>query len=335
MIDRENIFQPTDQVVDIAQWPVHEDYEVFPVGARDKSLRVCPPESPYGFCLPNHRYLFKEAIKSAKDPRLARHPDQYWAEIIAFKIGRLMKLPIPPAFVAINSETGEPGSIIEWFMGYEAEPEERFTPGGDHMQSLIEGYDREKGRLHNLETIIKFSRALSQKKLLNHSWQEYWGLCLCFDALIGNTDRHQENWGVIWNDKDNSVRLTPFFDNGTSLGHELFSKRINQHMSDDNSLRSYIAKGCHHMKWGIDSDGRLPLIDGVGSFCVKYPAITQLLIDRLSWEEEALNKILSELTAFEIQSPLTVERADFIYKLTTYRKLALLEKLEKVANEVY
>lgn len=335
LIDRENIYQSSDQIVDIVQWPVHEDYEVFPVGARDKSLRVCPAIAPYDFCLPDHRYLFKEAIKSAKDPRKPRHPDQYWAEVIAFKIGRMMKLDVPPAFVAINSATGEPGTIIEWFLGYVPGVEERFTPGGDHMQSLIEGYDRDKGRLHNLKTVIKFSRALSQQKILSHSWQEYWGLCLCYDALIGNTDRHQENWGMIWNDNDRSSRLTPFFDNGTSLGHELFGKKIKQLISDENGLRSYIRKGQHHMKWSLEEQRRLPLIEGVYRFCAKYPAVVPLLVDRLNWEEEGLKKTLSELIAFKIESPLSTERADFVYKLTILRKRIMLEYLEKIGNEVH
>ncbi|UYM18605.1 HipA domain-containing protein [Endozoicomonas euniceicola] len=335
MIDRENIHQSCDQIVDIAHWPVHEDYEVFPVGARDKSLRVCPSTAPFDFCLPNHRYLFKEAIKSAKDPRKQRHPDQYWAEVIAFKIGRMMKLPVPPAFVAVNSETGEPGSIIEWFLGYDPGIVERFTPGGDHMQSMIEGYDRDKGRLHNLDTIIKFSRVLSRYKILSHDWQEYWGLCLCFDAVIGNTDRHQENWGVIWNDREQSARLTPLFDNGTSLGHELFEKKIHQFRTDETGLRAYIRKGRHHMKWSLAEEGRLPLMEGVCRFCVKYPATIPLLVDSLGWEEEALEKALSELTSFDIKSPLSVERADFVHQLTILRKRILLEHLERIGNEVH
>ncbi len=246
-----------------------------------------------------------------------------------------MKLDVPPAFVALNSDTGESGSIIEWFLGYSTEVKERFTHGGDHMQSLIEGYDREKGRLHNLDTVVKFSRLLSQLKILSHSWQEYWGLCLCYDALIGNTDRHQENWGVIWNDGEQSARLSPFFDNGTSLGHELFEKKIRHYTTDENSLRAYIRKGQHHMKWSLEEDSRLPLIDGVYRFCNKYPAIVPLLLDRLSWGEDALEKALSELTTFRIKSPLTVERADFVYTLTILRRRILLEHLEKVANEVY
>lgn len=149
------------------------------------------------------------------------------------------------------------------------------------MQSLIDGFDREKGRLHNLDTVIKFSRALSQHKVLCHSWQEYWGLCFCYDALIGNTDRHQENWGVIWNDKIGTARLTPFFDNGTSLGHELFEKKIRQFSTDQNGLRAYIRKGRHPMKWSLSEDGRPPLIEGVYRICVKYPAIIPLLVDSL------------------------------------------------------
>ncbi len=335
MIDRKNVHQSHDQIIDIAQWPAHDEYMVFPVGARDKSLRICPSDTPFNFCIPNHKYLFKEAIKSVKDPRKPRHPDQYWSEVIAFKIGRLMGLTIPPAFVAIDSETGEPGTVIEWFTGYDTSVEERFTQGGDHMQDMIEGYDRKKGKQHNLRTIITYSRLLSQKRILSHCWQEYWGLCLCFDALIGNTDRHQENWGIIWNDVNSTARLTPFYDNGTSLGHELFPDKFNLCLKDINMLNAYITRGRHHMKWHLNASQRLPLIDGVTQYCQKYPKVISKLVDSLRWGEDALMQILSELTTFAIQSPLTAERAEFVYQLTCNRRRLLLDNLEKMGNEVH
>jgi hypothetical protein len=40
-----------------------------------------------------------------------------------------------------------------------------------------------------------------------------------FDALIGNTDRHHENWGLI-----NNERLSPLYDNGISLGWRIEEK---------------------------------------------------------------------------------------------------------------
>ncbi len=328
MILRNNVVQLQDQIIDIAHWPVHDEYEVFPVGARDKSLRICPADTNLEFCIPNHKYLFKEAIKSARDSRLNRHPDQYFAEIIAFKIGRLMQLNIPPAFVAINSETGEPGAIIEWFIGYDNDIKERFTPGGDHMQAMIQGYDRKKGRQHNLTSITTFCRGLAQQGKLKTNWKEYWGLCLCFDALIGNTDRHQENWGVIWNESDGTAKLSPYFDNGTSLGHELFHNRLMTYMSDQNALEDYIKRGRHQMKWQLDDDNRLPLIGGVSRYCQKYPSVIPLLLERLLWNNNDLAKILSDLTRFDIKSPLTAKRADFVQNLTTHRKQLLLELLE-------
>ena len=36
-----------------------------------------------------------------------------------------------------------------------------------------------------------------------------------FDFLIGNSDRHQNNWAII--KKDDDVRLSPLYDNGSSL----------------------------------------------------------------------------------------------------------------------
>ncbi|WP_198136455.1 hypothetical protein [Marinobacter sp. ELB17] len=127
MIDRKDVWQEPGQVIDIAGWDIHQDYEVFPVGARDKSLRVSPDPAPFDFCLAGHRYLFKEAIKSAKNPNQPRYPDQYWAEVIAFRVGRLMGLTLPPVFVAIDSLSDEPGTVNEWFLGYNDENDERFS----------------------------------------------------------------------------------------------------------------------------------------------------------------------------------------------------------------
>lgn len=248
-IDRDCIDQRPDQIIDIADWAIYGDYEVFPEGARDKSLRISPDPAPHAFCLPGHRYLFKEAIKSAKKPGQPRHPDQYWAEVIAFRIGRLMGLTLPPVFVAIDSTRDEPGTINEWFMGYSPDSDERYSAGGDSMQRLITGYDRHKGHQHNLKTITALSRGLSIKGQLEHDWRNYWGLCLCFDALIGNTDRHQENWGLIWRDNGSTGRFTPYFDNGTSLGHELQPQKMGRMMRDRNELDAYLNRGQHHMRW--------------------------------------------------------------------------------------
>jgi hypothetical protein len=50
---------------------------------------------------------------------------------------------------------------------------------------------------------------------------------LVFDALVGNTDRHHENWGVVVNNEGVSAtfRLGPSFDHASSLGRDLTDER--------------------------------------------------------------------------------------------------------------
>jgi serine/threonine protein kinase HipA of HipAB toxin-antitoxin module len=51
---------------------------------------------------------------------------------------------------------------------------------------------------------------------------------LLLDALIGNTDRHHENWGVIAARAENAERrldLAPSYDHASSLGRELSDSR--------------------------------------------------------------------------------------------------------------
>lgn len=54
---------------------------------------------------------------------------------------------------------------------------------------------------------------------------------LMLDALIGNTDRHHENWGVLLkSSRPRTAELAPTFDHASSLGREL---------TDEGRLRKY------------------------------------------------------------------------------------------------
>ena len=138
------IEHPFNQPIDISDWKGYDEFEIYPQGARDKSLLISPAQSEYEFLIPNHRYLFKRSFQH----KSRNYPEQYWTEIIAYRIGCLMKVPVPPAFVALDSTNNVCGALIEWFLDYPDQPEERRTPGGDIMVNLISDYDRKKGRHH-------------------------------------------------------------------------------------------------------------------------------------------------------------------------------------------
>jgi hypothetical protein len=66
---------------------------------------------------------------------------------------------------------------------------------------------------------------------------------LCFDAWIGNTDRHDENWGIIF--LPNVNILAPTFDHASCLGrNESDAKRIERIATKDkgSNVLGYIKK---------------------------------------------------------------------------------------------
>jgi hypothetical protein len=72
---------------------------------------------------------------------------------------------------------------------------------------------------------------------------------LVFDALVGNTDRHHQNWGVLielrprLDQQTPSVafQLAPTFDHGSSLGRELTDEARQRHLKEG-TVGRYISK---------------------------------------------------------------------------------------------
>ncbi len=54
------------------------------------------------------------------------------------------------------------------------------------------------------------------------------------DALIGNTDRHNGNWGVIVN--GDTVKIAPVYDCGSSLSPLLADNELTEKITADNAL---------------------------------------------------------------------------------------------------
>lgn len=179
--------QATDQPINVADWRRDEEFAQYPEGARDKTLLYCPRPVPYAFLKAGHRYLFKLSSP--------RYPEQFWAEIIAYRLGIQMDIDIPPAFVAYDSKTNQSGALIEWFLRpIGLLSSEDYIAGGDYCQQYIPNFDRKKGRQHNFETVSQIFEDLCKKHPSFHeNWINYWAKAFLFDALIGNTDRHHAN----------------------------------------------------------------------------------------------------------------------------------------------
>lgn len=305
-------------LIDVANWEQDAEFGVFPQGARAKDAVFSPNEPPDPALVPNKRYLFKRSKQS--------YPDQFWGEIIAYRIGCLMGLQVPPAFAAWNSSSDICAALIEWFY---VDGEEVSVLAGDLLQKIQPDFDRGKGSTHNLRQVIPLLRTFVQGGFLENNWRQWWTDALLFDALIGNTDRHQDNWGFLFRTRENGlprVRLMPLFDNGTSLGHERFVEKVAGWKPDD--FQRYIRKGTHHVSWSLEEPRIKGHMDLLMRVLAEWPETRLLAHDRLAEiSETSLLDGLSDLMQIPAPVPLSPARFDFILRLLNYRLTILRELL--------
>lgn len=305
----------------IDEWQRDDTYEgVYPSGARVKDAYFSP-EKPDDRCIkPNWRYLFK----LSRD----RFPWQFWCEIIAYRFGCVIGVEVPPAHIGLSRSykvgVDTYAALIEWFYD---DKNEGYVAGGQYMESYIEDFNRLKGEKHNFKAI---------REIFNNreNWLKYWAEVLVFDTLIGNIDRHQDNWGLIVK-RTQKARIdsysSPAFDNGTALGYEILEQNIDK-FEETNRLQRYLTHKCarHHMKWSLDVKRQLNFYEFMKIFTVDFPQIKPIIAQHLNFSYQQVEEVLAPLVeaVCDPEYKLTQKRLDFVLKLIFGRKRILEETLE-------
>jgi hypothetical protein len=293
----------------VGRWAVDADFWIYPVGSKPKKMLICPKDVDEPFLIPSHAYLFKVAE--------GWRAQQIWSEIIAYRIAALVGLNVPPCFLAVNEHTGQVGALMEFFYGYpgEAEPP-RLIHAVDVMRRRGSGQERP----HGVRTNVLICRKL---KIGQES--EWWGRLLTFDALIGNTDRHTENWGVLARLRRGQVPVFSFappFDNGTSLGYEITQAKLRA-ACEPAWLEGYIKKGRHHCGWDAAEDDPAPHINLCDRFLAAYHEAGAGMRNVIRFDLAQLIDILNRFAQFDVGVPFTAERARFVAKLVEARRTKL------------
>lgn len=315
--------QNAPQPIDVADWGVDDSYEfgIYPEGARAKRLLLAPAEVDDDLLIGGHRYLFKLPSH--------RYPQQHIVEVAAYQLGGLCGVTVPPAFLAHHSASGERGALIEWFYDYPRLQFDYFYPGGDYMVRQIPDYDRKKGRQHCFEAIDHLCQVLQRAGRLEAGWREEWARMLVFDALISNTDRHHDNWGLVWRfDESGEPRaaLASAFDNGTSMGHEIMEERI-PCFDDEAQLESYIVRGYHHMRWRGEDERQALHADLPRRLAERYPETRDAMLGCLAFSIDDAAAVFDRLCGFVAPHRLSRARADFMLRLLLRRRERLGEVL--------
>ncbi|MFL6758934.1 HipA domain-containing protein [Sphingomonas sp.] len=289
-------------VVDVSDWPASEDFGVFPVGSKPKRTLICPPDVGGPGLIQNHAYLFKlaEGWKG----------QQVWSEALAYQIGCAIGIDVPKCFIAENRTTGEVGALIEFFYGYPDEaPPCRLIPGADLLQER--GFTKGADRPHNLLTNV----GLCSDRGLAAS-VEWWAATVCFDALIGNTDRHTENWGLLI-DFEGNEQFAPRFDNGTSLGFQQTEDKLDR-LFENGVLDRFIDRGIGHLGWDAEHDEPLPLLELCSRF-QDFENAGAVIRNVIQADLSILEAAVEACGRLEVEPSFSPRRADLVMNMIERR----------------
>ena len=210
---------------------------------------------------------------------------QHWAEKIAAEISNL--LGVLHAKVELAVFEGQQGSITESF----ARGGRELVHGNQILAVIVYGYDprREFGQTnHTVSNIWQVMDRVfvdpEAARRAKYCMAEY----LVLDALIGNTDRHHENWGILR--KRRGKRWTgfiaPSFDHASSLGRELLDVRRDRLLAE-NRVNKYAERGRGAVYWSEDERHAPSPLELVRRAARKYPDLFRRASRNLERVDEA------------------------------------------------
>jgi hypothetical protein len=169
--------------IDASQWVTLEWYNSG--GTRAKRVLQSPDGAEWYF-----KCSEKKPAKDNKPEKYYRY--EFWSEIIAYQIGNFLGLNILRYDIAVHDN--EIGCISPLMIKPD---KEQLIEVGRYMTSLNSSFLPE-----DYSTRKEYTFQLLEQTLIEFDLVTYFSVffqTILFDTIIGNTDRHQENWAFIGN----------------------------------------------------------------------------------------------------------------------------------------
>ena len=217
---------------------------------------------------------------------------EHWAEKIAAEVAGC--LGVSRADAELATTEGKRGSISRSFLG-----EERVLVHGNELLATIMEYDKHKlhGQSdHSVSNVFRVLEAAFQETSAAENAKREFASYLVLDALIGNTDRHHQNWGLLVERTGGGLRgrLAPTFDHASSLGRDI-SDEVRARRLREGTVSQYAKRARGRVFWtGSDRYGPNPM-DLVRLAAKEYPGLFRQSLsrvrDRRSEFEEIVRRV--------------------------------------------
>ncbi|MFC0604959.1 hypothetical protein [Winogradskyella pulchriflava] len=164
---------------DVSEWDV-KIYENT-TGTRSKQIVIQPAS--------DKEFFFKGSKEL--DTGEIRYPMEFWSEIASSKVGQFLGFPLLDYNIAYSEHTIQKVGCISASMVDDTK--NNLTEGVVYLTGKKPSYNPETDKKdYTFQFILDTLKLFKLEKHLVKFLE-----MLVFDALIGNSDRHQENWGII------------------------------------------------------------------------------------------------------------------------------------------
>jgi hypothetical protein len=251
---------------------------------------------------------------------------QHWAEKIAAEVADALDILHARVELAVFQDVQ--GSATESF----ARDGRELYHGNQVLEGQLLDYDASKQFRqsdHTLENIFAAldrafrspAGALGAKERL----AEY----LVLDALIGNTDRHHENWGIL---RKRTPRgwtgmVAPTFDHASSLGRELLDEgagKSRRRLLDEGWIPQYAEKAPGAIYWQSSDKRGISPLELVRRVDALHPDVFRRAMSRLG---KLNKKVLRRIVERIPQGWMSELARTFAVKLLCYN----LEQMRRIA----
>jgi hypothetical protein len=164
------------QLFDITNWNQQLWYNTG--GTRAKKYLQSPDEKYY--------YFKRSYVKPNRD-----YTYEFWSEVIAHQLGLMIGINVLQYDIAFDAESM--GCIAENMIDTESE---ELIEGIQYIKALNPNFDPSIKEHKTWYTFDLIKKALTHSRVEEHFVYNILEM-LVFDAIIGNGDRHQENWAII------------------------------------------------------------------------------------------------------------------------------------------
>ena len=192
--------------IDVTDWPLERSE---PLGTKPKRWLRKPGDDEQA----EERWLMKDATYSTRADGTTYFKGDDWAERIASGVADCLRLPAARTELVVRRfDTDDRLGVISRSV---VEEHEELVLGNQLLAQPVSRHQREGYTIGAVREALEDVDAAPGASDGFSAWDVFAGYLL-LDALIGNTDRHEQNWAVIVGGE--SLRLAPSFDHASSLG---------------------------------------------------------------------------------------------------------------------